>query len=44
MRDEAAVFYSWVLERVRDIYGTVQMPNVIVTDRDEGLSAAIRDV
>jgi MULE transposase-like protein len=44
MRDEAAVSYSWVLERLRDIYGTVRMPNVIVSDRDEGLSAAIRDV
>ncbi|XP_057527371.1 uncharacterized protein LOC130806355 [Amaranthus tricolor] len=44
MRDEAAVSYSWVLERLRDIYGTVQTPDVIVTDRDEGLSAAIHAV
>ena len=41
MRDEASVSYSWVLERLRDIYGRVQTPNVIVTNRDEGLSAAI---
>ena len=44
MRDEAAMSYSWVLERLRDIYSRVQVSNVIVTDRDEGLSAAIRDV
>ncbi|XP_057543385.1 protein FAR1-RELATED SEQUENCE 2-like [Amaranthus tricolor] len=44
MRDEAAVSYSWVLERLRDIYGTVQTPDIIVTDRDEGLSAAIHAV
>ncbi|XP_057540726.1 protein FAR1-RELATED SEQUENCE 2-like [Amaranthus tricolor] len=44
MRDEAAVSYSWVLQGLRDIFGTAQTPSVIVTDRDEGLSAAIRDV
>ena len=44
MRDEAAVLYSWVLQGLRDIFGTAQTPSVIVTDRDEGLSAAIRDV
>ena len=44
MRDEAAVSYSWVLERLRDIFGRAQTPNIIVTDRDEGLSATIRDV
>ena len=44
MRDEAAVSYLWVLERLRHIFGRFQTPNVIVTDRDEGLSAAIRDV
>ena len=44
MRDEAVVSCSWVLERLRDIYGRVQTPNVIVTDREEGLSAAIRVV
>ncbi|XP_057537871.1 protein FAR1-RELATED SEQUENCE 2 isoform X2 [Amaranthus tricolor] len=44
MRDEAAVSYSWVLERLKDIYGRVQTPNVIVTDRKEDLSAAIRVV
>ena len=44
MRDEAAVSYSWVFERLRDIYGRVQTPNVIVTDWDEGLNAAIRAV
>ena len=44
MRDEVVVSYSWVLERLRDIFGSVQTPNVIVTNRDEGLSAAIRDV
>ena len=36
--------YSWVLQGLRDIFGTAQTPSVIVTDRDEGLSAAIRDV
>ncbi|XP_057524677.1 protein FAR1-RELATED SEQUENCE 2-like [Amaranthus tricolor] len=44
MRDEATVSYSWVLQGLRDILGTAQTPRVIVTDRDEGLSAAIRDV
>ncbi|XP_057532896.1 protein FAR1-RELATED SEQUENCE 11-like [Amaranthus tricolor] len=44
MRDEAAVSYSWVLQGLRDIFGTAQTPSVIVTDRDEGLSAAICDV
>ncbi|XP_057543857.1 protein FAR1-RELATED SEQUENCE 2-like [Amaranthus tricolor] len=44
MRDEAAVSYSWVLQGLRDIFGSAQTPSVIVTDRDEGLSAAIRDV
>ena len=44
MRDEAAVSYSWVLERLRDIFGSAQTPKVIVTDRDEGLSSATRDV
>ncbi|XP_057524963.1 NADH dehydrogenase [ubiquinone] 1 alpha subcomplex subunit 6-like isoform X4 [Amaranthus tricolor] len=29
---------------LRDIFGIAQTPSVIVTDRDEGLSAAIRDV
>ena len=36
--------FSWVLERLRNIFGRTQTPNIIVTDRDEGLSAAIRDV
>ena len=36
--------YSWVLERLRDIYGRVQTPDVIVTDWDEGLSAVINVV
>ena len=36
--------YSWMLERLRDIFGSAQTPNVIVTDRDKGLSAAICDV
>ena len=36
--------YSWVLEGLRDIFGTAQTPSVIVTNRDEGLSAAIREV
>ena len=36
--------YSWVLERLRDIFGTVHVPDVIVTDRDEGLSTAILDI
>ncbi|XP_057515687.1 PKS-NRPS hybrid synthetase cheA-like [Amaranthus tricolor] len=44
MRDEAAVSYSWVLQRLRDIFDTAQTPSVIVTDRDEGLSAVIHDV
>ena len=44
MRDEAVVSYSWVLERLRDIFGKVKTPNVIVIDRDKGLSANIRDV
>ena len=44
MRDETSVSYSWVLERLRDIFGRVQTPNVFVTDQDDGLSAAIRDV
>ena len=44
MRDEVAVSYSWVLERLRDIFGSAQTPNVIVTNRDESLSAAVRDV
>ena len=44
MRDEAAVSYSWVLERLRDIFGSAQTPNIIVINRDEGLSAAICDV
>ncbi|XP_057531533.1 protein FAR1-RELATED SEQUENCE 2-like [Amaranthus tricolor] len=44
MRDEAAMSYSWVLQELRDIFGTTQTPSVIVTDRDEGLSAAIRDI
>ena len=36
--------YLWVLEILRDIFGRAQTPNLIVTDREEGLSAAIRDV
>ncbi|XP_057516016.1 protein FAR1-RELATED SEQUENCE 2-like [Amaranthus tricolor] len=44
IRDEAAVSYSWVLQGLRDTFGTAQTPSVIVTDLDEGLSAAIRDV
>ena len=36
--------YSWVLQGLRDIFGTAQTPSVIVTDRDEGLSAGIHDV
>ena len=44
MRDEAAVSYSWLLQGLRDIFGTAHTPSVIVTDQDEGLSAAIRDV
>ena len=44
MRDEATVSYSWMVERLRDIFDSAQTPNVIVTYRDEGLSAAIRDV
>ena len=44
MRDEAAVSYSWVLQGLRDIFGTTQTPSVIVTNRDEGLSAGIREV
>ena len=44
MRDETAMSYSWVLERLRDIFGSARTPNVIVTERDEGLFAAIRDV
>ena len=44
MRDEAAASYSWVLQGLRDIMGPSHTPSVIVTDRDEGLSAAIRDV
>ena len=36
--------YSWLLERLRDIFGSAQTPNVIVTDRDGDLSAVIRDV
>ena len=44
MQDKVVVSYSWVLERLTDIFGRAQTPNVIVTDRDEGLSAAIRDV
>ncbi|XP_057527484.1 protein FAR-RED IMPAIRED RESPONSE 1-like isoform X1 [Amaranthus tricolor] len=44
MRDEAAVSYSWVLQGLRDIFDTTKTPSVIVTDRDEGLFAAIRDI
>ena len=44
MRDEAAVSYSWVLDGLRDILDRAQALSVIVTDRDEGLSATIRDV
>ena len=44
MRDEAAVSYLWVLQGLKDIMGPSHTPSVIVTDRDEGLSAAIRDV
>ena len=44
MRDKAIVSYQWVLEGLRDIFGTAQTPSVIVSDRDEGLSAAIHDV
>ena len=36
--------YSWVLQGLRDILGTDQTPSIIVTDREEGLSAVIRDV
>ena len=44
IRDETVVSYSWVLEGLRDIFGTAQTPSVIVSDRNEGLSAVIRDV
>ncbi|XP_057536713.1 protein FAR-RED ELONGATED HYPOCOTYL 3-like [Amaranthus tricolor] len=44
MRDEVAVSYSWALQGLRDIFGTAHTRSVIVTDRDEGLSAAIREV
>ena len=44
MRDEAALLYPWVLEGLKDIFCRAQTPSVIVSDRDEGLSAAIRDV
>ena len=43
MRDEAAVSYTWVLERFEDLLWGVQTPNVIVIHRDERLSLAIRD-
>ena len=36
--------YLWVLQGLRDIFGTAQTPSIIVTDRDEGLSSGIRDV
>lgn len=44
MRDEAAISYTWVMERLRDILGGVKTSNVIIIDRDKGLSAAILDV
>ena len=44
MRDKSIILYSLLLERFRDLFGVVQTPNVIVTDRNEGLSLAMRDV
>ena len=44
MRDKSIVLYSLLLKRFRDLFGVVQTPNVIVTDRNEGLSLGIRDV
>ena len=41
MRNESVVSYSWVL---RDIFGSALSPNVMVTERDEGLSVGICDV
>lgn len=43
MRDDAAVSYTWVLKRFRDLFIGVQTSNVIVTNQDEGLSSVICD-
>lgn len=37
MRDEVVISYTQVMKRLRDILGDVQTPNVIMTDRAEGL-------
>ena len=36
IRDEAAILKNQVLERFKDLLGGVQIPNLILTDQDEG--------